>query len=905
VVTRKDPLSSLGTWEDFLIQLGGLFMNIIPGKYDPHKTEQKWYQYWEENGFFEAKMDLKRDSFSIVMPPPNITGQLHLGHALDNTLQDILTRWKRMQGYNTLWLPGTDHASIATEVKVVNKLKEENIEKEEIGREGFLKKAWEWKKEYGGRITNQLRKIGSSCDWSRERFTMDEGCSRAVQEVFVTLYEKGLIYQGNYIVNWCPDCHTTLSDIEVEHKNQASKIWYLKYPLKDSKKYIVVATTRPETMLGDTGIAVNPDDQRYKDLIGSMVILPLMNREIPIIADDYVDKEFGTGMVKVTPAHDPNDFEMGRRHNLEVIKVIDEDARMADITGKYAGMDRYECREEVVKDLKEAGLLDKIEDYEHAVGQCYRCGTVIEPMVSKQWFVKMKPLAEVAIKAVKEGRIRFVPERFSKVYLNWMENIQDWCISRQLWWGHRIPVWYCQDCNRIIVSREEVKNCPYCNSSNLKQDKDVLDTWFSSGLWPFSTMGWPEETEELKTFYPTDVLVTGRDIIFFWVARMIFMALEFMDDIPFSDVYVHGLIRDAEGRKMSKSLDNGIDPLEVIEEYGADALRFTLITGNTPGNDMRFREERLEASRNFANKIWNASRFILMNIEGLDFDSLQEEELQYTLADRWMLSRLNKVINVVDKGLNSYNFGEVGKDLYDFIWNEFCDWYIELIKQRLYQDNDPVAKKTVQYMGITSLEKILRLLHPVMPFITEEIWQELPGSGESIMLASWPEVDYGQIDEDIENRMNMIMDVIRAIRNIRNEMKVNPGKRIKCILHSPREKINILKEGAEYIQGLARIDELSIISSLAEKPEKSSTAIVSGVEVILPLKGMVDLDKEIDRLKNEIEDVQFEINRAHSKLENKGFVNKAPEELVENERQKLKEYQDKLKKLNNRIGELE
>lgn len=880
-------------------------MNNLPKTYDPEKTEKKWYQYWEDKGLFEAELDPERDSFSIVMPPPNITGQLHLGHALDNTLQDILTRWKRMQGYNTLWLPGTDHASIATEVKVVEKLREEGLEKDDLGREGFLERAWEWKQEYGGRITEQLRKMGSSCDWSRERFTMDEGCSRAVREVFVRLYEKGLIYQGDYIVNWCPDCHTTLSDIEVEHEEHASKIYYLRYPLKEMDDYIVVATTRPETMLGDTAVAVNPDDERYRDLVGSTAILPLMNREIPIIADEYVDKEFGTGMVKVTPAHDPNDFEMGRRHNLEIIRVIDENARMTGITGKYAGMDRYECREEVIKDLQKEGLLEKIEDYEHAVGQCYRCDTVIEPLVSKQWFVKMKPLAEPAIKAVKEGRTRFVPERFSKVYLNWMENIQDWCISRQLWWGHRIPVWYCQDCGKVIVSKEEkVEACPECNSKDLKQDEDVLDTWFSSGLWPFSTMGWPEETRDLEFFYPTDVLVTGRDIIFFWVARMIFMALEFMDEVPFRDVYIHGLIRDAEGRKMSKSLGNGIDPLEVIEEYGADALRFTLITGNTPGNDMRFREERLEASRNFANKIWNASRFILMNIEDLDFAAIKEEELEFTLADRWIISRLNKVIMAVDKGLSSYNFGEVGKALYDFIWSEFCDWYIELIKPRLYQDQDLTAKKTAQYVGVTVLEKILRLLHPVMPFITEEIWQQLPGSGESIMTTSWPEVDEDVIDDEIEGKMNLIMDVIKAVRNIRNEMKVNPGKRIKGILNSPEEKIAILEEGFNYIKDLARIKELTVTVDLIEKPEKSSTAIVGGVEVILPLEGMVDLDKEIKRLEKELEEVEFEINRARGKLANEGFVNKAPEHLVEKEREKLKEYKNKKEKLKERIEEL-
>lgn len=880
----------------------------LPKTYDPEKTEEKWYQYWEEKGFFQAGFDPAAKSFSIVMPPPNITGQLHLGHALDNTLQDILTRWKRMQGYNTLWLPGTDHASIATEVKVVERLRERGQEKDDLGREGFLQEAWAWKKEYGGHITKQLRKLGSSCDWSRERFTMDEGCSRAVREVFVRLYERGLICRDNYIVNWCPDCHTTLSDIEVEHQEQDSKLYHLKYQLKDGSSFIVVATTRPETMLGDTAVAVNPEDDRYRDLIGSSVILPLLNREIPLIADQFVDREFGTGMVKVTPAHDPNDFEIGQRHGLEVIKVIDEDARMTDAAGKFAGLDRYQCREQVVAELTEQGLLEKIEDYGHAVGQCYRCDTVIEPLVSQQWFVKMGPLAKPAIQAVKAGRVRFVPERFAKVYLNWMENIQNWCISRQLWWGHRIPAWYCQDCGEIIVSRaERVEQCPVCGSCKLKQDEDVLDTWFSSGLWPFSTMGWPTETAELDYFYPTDVLVTGQDIIFFWVARMIFLALEFMEEVPFRDVYIHGLIRDAQGRKMSKSLGNGIDPLEVIEQYGADALRFALITGNTPGNDMRIREEKLEASRNFANKIWNASRFILMNISGLDFTSIKRQDLNYTLADRWMISRLNRVIGSVDQALAVYNFGEASKVLYDFIWSEFCDWYIELIKPRLYQDQDRQAKQTAQYVGAVVLESILRLLHPVMPALTEEIWQQLSiGSGASIMIAPWPRVDDEVIAEESEARMNTIMGVIKAIRNLRNEMKVNPGKRIKAILHAPAEQLTILEEGYNYIKDLARLKELVLAGSSAvkNKAEKSSTAVVSGIEVILPLAEMVDLEKEIERLEKELGATVFEIKRAESKLANQGFVSKAPVQMVEREREKLQEYREKKEKLERRLLDL-
>ena len=880
-------------------------MDNLEKNYDPNKVEDKWYEYWMENNLFKAKVDQKKVAYSIVMPPPNVTGQLHMGHALDNTLQDILTRWKRMKGFSALWLPGTDHASIATEVKVVNKLREENIDKDKLGREGFLEKAWEWKDEYGNRITNQLRKMGSSCDWSRERFTMDAGCSEAVKEVFIKLYNKGLIYQGDYIVNWCPSCQTTLSDVEVEHEEQEGKLFYIKYPLKNSQKYIEVATTRPETMLGDTAIAVNPSDDRYKDLIGKTAILPLMNREIPIIADPFVDSKFGTGMVKVTPAHDPNDFDMGERNDLEVIKVINEDAKMTDNTGKYKKMDRYECRQVVIEDLKELGLLTKIEEHTHSVGQCYRCDTVIEPLVSKQWFVKMRPLAEPAIEAVKKGDIKFIPERFSKVYLNWMENIKDWCISRQLWWGHRIPVWYCQDCDEVIVSREEPQSCPNCGGHNLKQDEDVLDTWFSSALWPFSTMGWPKKTEDLQYFYPTNVLVTGRDIIFFWVARMIFMGLEFMDQPPFHDVYVHGLIRDAQGRKMSKSLGNGIDPLEVIEKYGADALRFTLITGNTPGNDMRFREEKLEASRNFANKIWNAARFILMNVKDFSYDLTKQDELKMNMADKWMLSRTNQVIKEVDQALSRYSFGEMSKTLYDFIWNEYCDWYIEILKERLYQDKDVLAKKTAQYMGIRILRDILKLMHPVMPMITEEIWQKLAISEQSIMITSWPEYDELEIDKIAETKMKLVMNIIKAVRNIRNEMKVDPGRRIEAFFLADGQQQKILEEGKRYIKNLARIEDINIKAELKKRPQPASTAIVDGIEIILPLTGMLDLQKELVRLKKEIENVNYEIERARGKLANKGFVNNAPQNLVEGEKEKLEDYQDKKEKLLDRIEQLE
>ncbi|MCK8824428.1 valine--tRNA ligase [Fuchsiella alkaliacetigena] len=875
--------------------------NEMATTYDPATVEDKWYQFWMENDYFSGDIKEGAEAFSIVMPPPNVTGQLHIGHALDNTQQDILTRWKRMQGYSTLWVPGTDHASIATEVKVVDKMREEEgLEKEDVGRAGFLERAWAWKEEYGGRITEQLKKLGTSCDWSRERFTMDEACSKAVTEAFIRLYEEGLIYRGDYIINWCPDCKTTLSDVEVEHEEIAGHFYHLVYELQDSSEQLIVATTRPETMLGDTAIAVNPDDERYQHLIGETAILPILERELPIVADEFVDAEFGTGLVKVTPAHDPNDFEIGQRHDLELIKVIDDHGVMTEAAGKYQGFDRYQCREELVADLKAQGKLVEVEEHDHAVGHCYRCDTVIEPLVSKQWFVKMEPLAEPAIAAVKEGETDFIPERFTKVYLNWMENIRDWCISRQLWWGHRIPVWYCQDCEAEIVARQEPSDCTECGSEELAQDEDVLDTWFSSALWPFSTLGWPEKTEELEFYYPTSVLVTGRDIIFFWVARMIFSGLEFKDEAPFSDVLVHGLVRDAQGRKMSKSLGNGVDPLEFIDEYGADTLRFTLITGNTPGNDMRFRQEKVAASRNFVNKIWNASRFVLMNLE--DFEPTEVEELNYTLADRWIISRLQQTAEEVTTALEKYQLGNAAQALYDFMWNEFCDWYIELIKPRLYQEEDTVAKSTAQYVASSVLEKTLRLLHPFMPFITEEIWQRLPQQGESIMLADWVSAEEEKLDQQAEEQMNVLMDVIRAIRNIRNEMKVNPGREITAILH-PRsaDRAEILVNGREYIADLAKVSEMSIKEELKEKPTQASTAVTNGVEVILPLAGMVDIDKEIARLEEELEEVEFEINRAQGKLANEGFVNNAPEELVEKEKEKVVQYKDKKEQLLDRL----
>ncbi|MGM0369333.1 MAG: valine--tRNA ligase [Bacillota bacterium] len=874
--------------------------------YDPDQVEGKWYDYWEEQDYFHPEVDEDKESFTIMMPPPNVTGQLHIGHALTMTFQDILTRWKRMQGYQALWLPGTDHASIATEVKVVDKMREEEgLEKEDVGREGFLDRAWDWKEESGNVITNQLRKLGVSCDWERESFTMDQDLNQAVREAFVQLYDKDLIYQGDYIINWCPDCKTTLSDIEVEHEDKDGKLYHIRYNFKDKDDYIVVATTRPETMLGDTAIAVSPDDERYQDLIGEQVIVPVVNREIDIIADEYVDSEFGTGMVKVTPAHDPNDFEMGERNDLEVIKVINDDAHMTPQAGKYEAMDRYDCRNQLVDDLKSAGLIEKIEDHEHSVGQCYRCDTVVEPLVSKQWFVAMDDLAEPAIEAVKGDDINFIPDRFDKVYFNWMENIRDWCISRQLWWGHQIPVWYCQDCGEVIVQTEDATECPACGSSNLEQDQDVLDTWFSSGLWPFSTLGWPEESDELDFFYPTDVLVTGRDIIFFWVARMIFMGLEFTDEDPFEDIYIHGLVRDSQGRKMSKSLGNGVDPIEVIDQFGADTLRFTLITGNTPGNDIRYREERVEASRNFANKLWNASRFVLMNLEDFDLDEIDFGSLKYTLADQWMLSRLNKKIKEITDLLDDYQFGQVSQELYDFVWNEFCDWYIELIKPRLYQDEDKAAQQTAQYVVWYNLNSILKLLHPVMPFITEEIWDHLPGVEESLMVAQWPEPDSISINEPAEEKMELVMDIIGSIRNIRNEMKVNPGKEITAILTSDvAEKLEILEEGADYIANLANVDELKIAEEIANEPDKASTAITSEVKVILPLADLVDIDKEISRLEDEIEEMKSEIERAKGKLANEGFVNNAPDHLVDEEREKKEEYTKKKEQLEEKLAEL-
>lgn len=871
--------------------------------YNPQAVEDRLYAMWEEKGYFRAEVNPDKEPFCIVIPPPNVTGQLHMGHALDETMQDILIRWRRMQGYNALWVPGTDHAGIATQARVEEHIREtEGKTRHELGREEFLRRTWAWKEEYGGRILRQLRKLGASVDWSRERFTMDEGCSRAVREVFVRLYEKGLIYQGYYSVNWCPHCSTTLSDIEVEHNERDGKLWHIRYPLADGSGWVQVATTRPETMLGDTAVAVNPEDERYTHLVGKTAILPLMNREIPIIADSYVDKEFGTGMVKVTPAHDPNDFEIGLRHNLPQIQVIGQDAKMTAEAGPYAGLDRYECRRRVVEDLEKLGLLVKVEDHHHAVGECYRCGTVVEPLVSKQWFVKMDKLAERARQAVESGKIRFVPERFTKQYLHWMENIRDWCISRQLWWGHRIPVWYCQDCGEAFAAAQDPTHCRKCGSTNLEQDPDVLDTWFSSALWPFSTLGWPDKTPELEYFYPTSVLVTGFDIIFFWVARMIVMGLEFMDDVPFHDVLIHGLVRDALGRKMSKSLGNGVDPIEVIKEYGADALRFNLVIGVAPGNDMRFIPEKVEAYRNFANKIWNASRFTLMNLK--DFtpaDSFAGLELE--IADRWILSRLEYTAEELTRLLERYDIGEGARLLYDFIWSELCDWYIELVKPRLYGHHGQASRFAAQQTLWFVLKNTLQLLHPYMPFITEEIWQNLPHEGETIVLAPWPELK-GFRSEETEEAVTVMMDVITAIRTVRSEKAVPPSRKISAICQAEEGQQELLESFREYIMSLAGLEELTITEP-GEKPAQSVGTVVNGIGVFLPLAGMVDIAEERRRIEKDLAEAEKELQRAQGKLANEGFVQKAPPEVVDKERQKAAALQATVERLQELLRELQ
>ncbi|HHV44012.1 MAG TPA: valine--tRNA ligase [Firmicutes bacterium] len=862
--------------------------------YNPKGMEEKWYNYWLEGNHFYADNAKEGPVFSIVIPPPNVTGQLHMGHALDNTLQDIITRWRRMQGYNTLWLPGTDHAGIATQIRVEEELRKEGLTRHDLGREAFLKRVWDWKEKYGNTIINQLKRLGASCDWSRERFTLDEGCSRAVREVFVSLYEKGLIYRGHYLINWCVECNTALSDVEVEHIESPGKLYYIRYPFADGDGYITVATTRPETMLGDTAVAVNPEDDRYKDLVGKTLRLPLTDRTIPVIADSFVSPEFGTGLVKVTPAHDPNDYAMGERHNLPQIQVIGEDGVMTKEAGRYAGLTREECRKRVVEDLKAAGLLEKIEDHMHAVGHCYRCDSVVEPLISEQWFVKMKPLAEPAIEVVKNGQVRFIPERFTKLYLNWMENIRDWCISRQLWWGHRIPVWYCDNCGETIVSKVDPTHCPKCNSDRLTQDPDVLDTWFSSALWPFSTMGWPDATKDLERYYPTSLLVTGFDIIFFWVARMIVMGMEFTGKPPFSEVLIHGLVRDSQGRKMSKSLGNGVDPLEVIEEYGADALRFTLVRGGSLGNDMRYYPEQVEASRNFANKVWNATRFALMNLDGFVPAATPTD---FSLGDRWILSRYQRTVERVTNYLSEYDLAEASRAIYEFTWNELCDWYVEISKPYLSGKFGAEVKYTTQWVLWTVLDGTLRLLHPFMPFITEALWQALPGTGETIVRAAWPLAQERMLDPQAEGDMAVLMDVVRSIRNVRSEKQVPPSRRIKALVFADGRPREILEENRLYVESLAGLGELEIGPATGEKPEQAIFAVASGVEIYLPLEGLVDLEAERKRLEKELANSEQEIKRCEAKLSNEGFLAKAPPEVVEKERAKLQAYLEEKAKI--------
>ena len=856
-------------------------------QYDPKEVEERIYKMWLNGRYFHAKCEENKPTYTIVIPPPNITGQLHMGHALDNTLQDILIRFKRMQGYDTLWVPGTDHASIATEAKIVEKMRQEGLTKEDVGRDGFLERAWEWKKQYGGRIIEQLKKMGSSCDWERERFTLDEGCSKAVKEVFVRLYEKGLIYRGERIINWCPHCKTSISDAEVEYEDQAGHFWHLRYPFKDGSGYLELATTRPETMLGDTAVAVNPNDERYKDIVGKTLILPIVHREIPVIADDYVEMDFGTGCVKITPAHDPNDFEVGLRHNLEVIDTFTDDAHIKPEWGKYAGMDRMEARKAIVEDLEKEGAIVKIEDYSHNVGVCYRCHSSIEPKVSKQWFVKMEPLAKPAIDCVKNGEVKFVPERFDKTYYHWMENIKDWCISRQLWWGHRIPAWYCDDCGEVVVSKETPTVCPKCGCNHLTQDPDTLDTWFSSALWPFSTLGWPDKTPELAHYFPTSTLVTGYDIIFFWVARMIFSSVENMHERPFDTVFIHGIVRDAQGRKMSKSLGNGIDPLIVIDEYGADALRFTLATGNSPGNDMRFSDEKVGASRNFANKLWNAARFILMNLGEDEKAPHIPDEL--ALEDKWILSLFNKLTKEVTDNLDKFELGIAVQKLYDFIWDVFCDWYIEISKIRL-NSGDEKAAQTARDMLVYIMSNTLKLLHPFMPFITEEIWQTLPHEGESIMISQWP-VYKDEYDFSVEEQeMDRIMEAVRAIRNRRAEMNVPPSKKAKYYIATAHK--DTFEKAGIFMQRLASCSEAEIGDSF--EIDDAVCIVTTDAKIYIPLGELVDFEKEIARLNKEKEKVLKDLEFIDKKLNNENFVAKAPKAVVDGQREAAQKLRDKI-----------
>ena len=874
--------------------------------YNPQDIEERIYKNWMDKKYFHAEVDKSKKPFTIVMPPPNVTGHLHMGHALDNTMQDILIRFKRMQGYSALWQPGTDHAAIATEVKVIEKLRSEGIEKEDLGREGFLEKAWEWKEEYGGKIINQLKKMGSSADWDRERFTMDEGCSKAVEEVFVKLYEKGYIYKGSRIVNWCPVCQTSISDAEVEHVDQPGHFWHINYPIAGEEgRFIEIATTRPETLLGDTAIAVHPEDERYADLIGKMAELPLCNRQIPIIADTYVDKEFGTGAVKITPAHDPNDFEVGRRHNLPEINVMNDDATINEKGGKYQGMARYDARKAIVKDLEEAGYLVQVEDHAHNVGTHDRCKTTVEPMVKQQWFVRMEEMAKPAIEALKKGDLEFVPERFDKIYLHWLENIRDWCISRQLWWGHRIPAYYCEDCGEIVVARssEKPECCPKCGSNHMVQDEDTLDTWFSSALWPFSTLGWPEKTKELEYFYPTDVLVTGYDIIFFWVIRMVFSALEQTGEVPFKHVLIHGLVRDSQGRKMSKSLGNGIDPIEVIDKYGADALRLTLITGNAPGNDMRFYWERVEASRNFANKVWNASRFIMMNLEKatipahIDLSTL-------TGADKWILSKVNTLTKEVTENMDKFELGIAVQKVYDFIWEEFCDWYIEMVKPRLYNDEDE-TKASALWTLKSVLIQSLKLLHPYMPFITEEIFCTLQDEEESIMISQWPEYKAEWNFEEDEFAVETIKQAVRNIRNIRGEMNVVPSKKAKVFVVSEKESIrSIFENGRVFFQTLAYASDVVVQEDKQGIEDDAVSTVIPDAVIYMPFAELVDIAKELERLQKEEKRLIGEVKRVEGMLSNERFMSKAPQAKVDEEKEKLVKYTNMLEQVRERLSQL-
>ena len=878
-------------------------IHTLESKFNPKDFEDKIYKNWEESGYFKPSEDKNKKPYTIVIPPPNITGKLHMGHALDETIQDLLIRYKRMQGYNTLWLPGTDHAAIATEAKVVAKLKEEGIRKEDLGREEFLNRAWEWKKEYGGIIINQIKKLGCSCDWDRERFTMDEGLSNAVKHVFVELYNKGLIYKGKKMINWCPYCKTSISDAEVEYEEEPTHLWHIKYKVKDEEnRYVIVATTRPETMLGDTGVAVHPADERYKDLVGKTVILPIMNKEIPVVADEFVEKEFGTGAVKLTPAHDPNDYESGERHGLEVVEVFDETGKMNDLVPEYEGMDLYEAREKIVEKLKEIGALVKIEDYTHNVGKCYRCHHRIEPKISEQWFVKMDTLAKPAIDAVRNGEVKFIPERFDKTYFNWMENIRDWCISRQLWWGHRIPAYYCKECGNMQVSESEITKCNKCGSKNIEQDDETLDTWFSSALWPFSTLGWPEQTEDFKYFYPTDTLVTGYDIIFFWVARMIFSAIEHTGKAPFKNVFIHGIVRDSQGRKMSKSLGNGIDPIEVIDKYGTDALRFSLILGISPGNDIRYMPEKLEAASNFANKLWNASKFVLGNLENYEEIEFKDIKDDLTYADKWILSKLNVLVDEITNNIDGFELGVFAQKIYDFIWNEFCDWYIEMVKPRLYNENDK-TKLAAMYTLNKVLADSLKLLHPIMPFITEEIYTKLYNNDESIMISKWPEYDNNLNYEEEKQAVEELKNIIIGIRNIRVQRNVHPSKKSKLIFVTSDLKETV-KDSEPWLLKLGFGSEIQVKDNKEEIPQNAMSVLANGVELYMPFEELVDIVEEKERLQKEKERLQSEIQRATKMLSNPGFVNKAPAEKIQEEKDKKAKYEDMLVLVESRLLEI-